>query len=177
MNRPIDNASMMKAIIVAVVAAIGAGACSSNGGSSSDLSSTAKARLADYCAKRDACQAELGLTGVNPCPTSMCLASEAEETALLEFFDCQLAKECSAFFNDDACAAAAGTPDAERDTFFAHCTAKANECAPVAFAEVCPLAAMPLLRKDLMREFDACLDRACADVQTCWDGVQMQICW
>ncbi len=84
-----------------------------------------------------------------------------QRAALLEFFDCQLAKECSTFFNDDACAAAAGTPDAE----------------PVAFAEVCPLAAMPLLRKDLMREFDACLDRACADVQTCWDGVQMQICW
>ena len=94
MNRAIDNASMVKAIIVAVVAAIGAGACSSNGGPT-DLSSTAKARLADYCAKRDACQAELGLTGVNPCPTSMCLASEAEETALLEFFDCQLAKQCS----------------------------------------------------------------------------------
>jgi hypothetical protein len=59
MNRPIDTASVVKAIIVAVVAAIGVGACSSNGGPT-DLSESTKARLADYCAKRDACQAELG---------------------------------------------------------------------------------------------------------------------
>ena len=177
MNRPIDNASMMKAIIVAVVAAIGAGACSSNGGSSSDLSSTAKARLADYCAKRDACQAELGLTGVNPCPTSMCLASEAEETALLEFFDCQLAKQCSMFFSDDDCVAAAGTSDTERDAFLARCTAKASECGPTSFGEACPIVAMPILRKDLLREFDACLGRACADVQACWDAVDMKLCF
>ena len=167
MNRPIDTASVVKAIIVAVVAAIGVGACSSNGGPT-DLSESTKARLADYCAKRDACQAELGLTGVNPCPTSMCLASEAEETALLEFFDCQLAKQCSMFFSDDDCVAAAGTSDTERDAFLARCTAKASECG-TNFGEACPIIGMPVIRKQLLREFDACLGLSCTDVQACWD--------
>jgi hypothetical protein len=170
-----DNRRMMKALLVA--AAVWAGACSSPSDSPTELSPAAKSRLADYCAKRDTCKAELGLTDVKPCPTSMCLAGEAEEPALLEFFDCQLAKECSAFFSDDACVAAAGTMDAERDTFLARCTAKASECGTVDFGEACPIVAMPIIRKGLMREFDACLARACSDVQACWNGVETQVCW
>ena len=166
MNRAIDNASMVKAIIVAVVAAIGVGACSSNGGPT-DLSESTKARLADYCAKRDACQAELGVT-VGPCPTSMCFASTTEEAALNEFFDCQMPKACSMFFSDDECYAAAGTSDAERDAFVTHCTAKASECG-TNFGEACPIIGMPVIRKQLLREFDACLGLSCTDVQACWD--------
>ena len=70
------------------------------------------------------------------CPTSMCLASEAVEGPLLEYFDCQIAKQCSAFFNDDDCAASAGTPDAEQTQFVSRCTAKNTECGGD-FSEFC----------------------------------------
>jgi hypothetical protein len=151
-------------------------AASSGGtnGASSDLSSTAKARLADYCTKRDACAAEQNFP-VSACPTSMCLARQLEEAPLIEFFDCQIAKQCSSFFNDDDCAVAAGTSDAERDAFIARCLAKTTECGDD-FGDVCAFG-LPSVRKELMRAADACVTRACADVQACVEALPVEDCW
>jgi hypothetical protein len=170
------NAEVMRNVGVVVVA-LWVCACSSSNGTGttpSDLSSTGKARLADYCAKRDACAVEQNLT-ITPCPTSMCIAGQAEEAPVIEFFDCQIAKQCSSFFSDDDCAASAGSSDAERDAFIARCLAKTTECAND-FGDVCALG-LPLARKELMRAADACMSRACADVQTCVNAIVLEDCW
>ena len=170
------NGGVMRNIGVVVVALWACACSSSNGtnGTPSDLSSTGKARLADYCSKRDACAVEQNLT-VSPCPTSMCIAGQAEEAPLVEFLDCQIAKQCSSFFNDDDCGASAGTSDAERDAFIARCLAKTTECADD-FGDVCALG-LPIARKELMRAADACVARACADVQACVDAIPIEDCW
>lgn len=158
-----------------VVVTLWACACSSNGtnGNPSDLSSTGKARLADYCAKRDACAVEQSIT-VSACPTSMCLARSLVEAPLLDFFNCQIAKQCSSFFSDDDCFAT-GTSDAERDAFVTRCLAKTSECADD-FGDACA-AALPIFRKEWMHAVDACLPRACADVQACVDAIPIEDCW
>jgi len=163
--------------VVVVMVAVGAGACgpSTGVGWPSDLSPTAKSRLDDYCAKRTACQADQGMT-VGPCPTSMCLATETTEAPLLEYFDCQIAKQCSAFFNDDDCAASAGTPDAEQTQFVSRCTARNTECSGD-FGTFCAIGGMPILRKDHLRAFDACLGGACADIDACLAAAAPMDCW
>jgi hypothetical protein len=168
----------MRNLVAVLVAMLWAGSCSkslSDGGGASDLSPAAKARLADYCGKRDVCQAELGLTDVDACPTSMCLASMTEERPLLEFFDCQLARPCSSFFNDDECFAASGAPNAERDAFLARCTARGVCGAKI--AEACPIVAMPIVDVGWLRMFDACLALPCPDLEVCWDAVNAMACW
>jgi hypothetical protein len=163
--------------VVAVIVAVGAGACgpSTSPGWPSDLSPAAKARLDDYCAKRTGCQTELGMS-VGPCPTSMCLAAGTSEAPLLEYFDCQIAKQCSAFFNDDDCAAAAGTPDAEQTQFVSRCTARSAECSGD-FEAFCAIGGMPIVRKDHLRAFDACLGKACADIDACLAAAAPMDCW
>jgi len=172
-----DNHLASLGKVVVVIVAVGAGACgpSTSPGWPSDLSPTAKSRLADYCAQRDTCQVELAVT-VGPCPTSMCLASETTEAPLLEYFDCQIAKQCSAFFNDDDCAAAAGTPDAEQTQFVSRCTARNSECTGD-FDAFCAVAGMALLRKDYLHAFDACLGKACADIDACLAAAAPSDCW
>jgi hypothetical protein len=158
--------------------AVFAAACDSPSGSNdapSDLSPTAKSRLADYCAKRQSCAVDQNLIDIT-CPTSTCLASEMVEGPLLEYFDCQIAKQCSAFFNDDDCAASAGTPDAEQTQFVSDCTAKNTECSGD-FSEVCPVAGAPLLRKEWLQKFEACIGMACADIDACLNAVQLVDCW
>ena len=140
----------------------------------SDLSPTGKARLADYCGKRMSCSVDQGIT-VGACPTSMCLSRMFEEAPLLQFFDCQIAKQCTAFFNDDDCAAAAGTSDAERDAFVNRCGAKMTECA-TDFGDAC-VVGLPIVRKEFMHAVDACLGKPCADVQTCIDAIPIEDCW
>jgi hypothetical protein len=156
-----------------------AGACSSSTAPNStptDLSSTGKSRLADYCTKRQTCAVAQNIPAeLAKCPTSMCLAGLTEEAALLQYFDCQIAKQCSAFFSDDDCIVAAGTSDAERDAFLARCVAKSDECADD-FGDACGIG-LPIFRKELMRAVDACLDRACADVQPCVDALPIMDCW
>jgi hypothetical protein len=163
--------------VVAVIVAVGAGACgpSTSPGWPSDLSPAAKSRLDDYCAKRTGCQTELGMS-VGPCPTSMCLAGQTAEAPLLEYFDCQIAKQCSAFFNDDDCAASAGTPDTEQTQFVSRCTARNAECSGD-FETICAIGGMPILRKDYLRAFDACLGKACADIDTCLAAAAPTDCW
>jgi hypothetical protein len=152
-------------------------ACGSSNGAPSDLSPTAKARLADYCAKRQTCQTELAMSPT-PCPTSTCLASTTVEGPLLEYFDCQNAKQCSAFFNDDDCAASAGTSDPERDAFRTRCTARMTACNGDAdFAAFCAIGSMPLLRSEWMHAIDACLGEACDDIYTCVNAVPIPDCW
>jgi hypothetical protein len=172
-----DGASVWRKVVVVSVIAW-AGACSSPSGSTgapSDLSPTAKSRLADYCAKRDACQTETGISSA-PCPTSMCLASQTVEGPLLEYFDCQIAKQCSAFFNDDDCAASAGTPDAEQTQFVSRCIAKNTECSGD-FDSFCGVGGMPIIRKDWLHMFDACISKACADIDACLNAVLVADCW
>src|SRR5262245_26176910 len=140
----------------------------------SDLSPTGRARLADYCAKRTMCATDQGVT-VGACPTSMCLSRDFEEAPLIQFFDCQIAKQCTAFFNDDDCFAAAGTSDAERDAFLARCTAKMTECSDD-FGDACGFG-LPIVRKEFMRAADACLTHACADVTTCMQAIAVEDCW
>ena len=161
--------------VAAVV--IGGWACSSpttTNSTPTDLSSTGKARLADYCTKRSTCAVEQNVT-VSACPTSMCLAPVSEEPALVEFFDCQIAKACSAFFSDDDCAAAAGTLDAEREAFVGRCLAKTTECADD-FGDACAVA-LPIVRKEWMRMVDACLARPCAEVGACVAAIPLVDCW
>ena len=162
--------------VAVFVVTLGAAACSSSPGTGTptDLSSTGKARLADYCAKRETCAVEQGNT-VGACPTSMCLAPSWEEAALIEFFDCQIAKACSSFFSDDDCAVSAGTSDAERDAFLARCVAKITECGDD-FGDVCGLG-LPISRKELMRAADACIARPCVEVQACVDAIVIADCW
>jgi hypothetical protein len=162
--------------VVAVAVSFGScGSPSTTPGWPSDLSATGKSRLADYCAKRQACQVETGVT-VGACPTSMCLGSEAAEGPLLEYFDCQIAKQCSSFFNDDDCAASAGTPDAEQTQFLSRCTARNTECSGD-FASICQIGAMPLLLKKYMHAFDACLGKACGEIDACLSAASPTDCW
>ena len=140
----------------------------------SDLSPTGRARLADYCEKRTMCgEAQAFIIGA--CPTSTCLSRVFEEAPLLQFFDCQIAKQCSAFFSDDDCFVAAGTSDAEREAFATHCAAKSTECADD-FGDACAFG-MPVVRKEFMRAVDNCLTHACADVQACVDAIPVEDCW
>ncbi len=164
--------------LAVVAVAVLAGACGSPSGSNSapsDLSPTAKSRLADYCTKRQSCAVDQNLTDIT-CPTSMCLASETVEGPLLEYFDCQIAKQCSAFFNDDDCAASAGTPDAEQTQFVSRCTAKNTECGGD-FGDVCAVAGAPILRTEWLHKFDTCIGMACADIDACLNAVQLVDCW
>jgi hypothetical protein len=164
---------------VAVVLGIAwAGACGSPTGSNgapSDLSPTAKSRLADYCTKRQACAVDQNLPDIT-CPTSACLASETVEGPLLEYFDCQIAKQCPAFFNDDDCAASAGTPDAEQTQFVSRCTGKNTECSGD-FGGFCGVGGMPIIRKEWIHMFDACIGMACADIDACLNAVLLVDCW
>jgi hypothetical protein len=162
-------------VIVVVVWAGACGSPSASNNAPTDLSPTAKSRLADYCTKRQSCAAELSMPDVM-CPTSMCLASETVEGPLLEYFDCQIAKQCSAFFNDDDCAASAGTPDAEQTQFVARCAAKNTECSGD-FGGFCGVGGMPLIRKDWLHMFDACIGMACADIDACLSNVLLMDCW
>jgi hypothetical protein len=168
MNRAIDNASMMKAIIVAVVAAIGAGACSSNGGR------LPTCRRRQRRASPTIAQARRlpGRAGASPRQSVsdqhvFLRVPRAEETALLEFFDCQLAKAVLDVLSATTSAMAPPeTSDAERDAFVARCTAKASECGPTSVRRA--------------RSSDAVSARSCcasstpawavvSDVQACWD--------
>jgi len=152
-----------------------AGACSSPSGPPADLSATGKARVAEYCAKRQSCAAELNMPDVT-CPTSACLAGEVYEAPLLQFFDCQTPKQCSAFFSDDACFAAAGTPDAEQTAFVSRCIAKNTECSGD-FAEFCGVGGMAIIRKEWLHKFDACIGMACADIDACLAAIELNDCW
>ncbi|HXU06446.1 MAG TPA: hypothetical protein VN903_36070 [Polyangia bacterium] len=158
--------------IVALFCVIG---CDSQPGPP-DLSSTAKAHLADYCTKRKACSVEVNVPEGATCPTSTCLANLAEESALLEYFDCQDAKQCSAFFNDDNCVVSAGTFDAEREAFFARCNARAIAC-PLEDVNAYCVVGYPLFRKQWMHAVDACLGKACADLVPCLQAVGIMDCW
>jgi len=140
----------------------------------SDLSPTGRARLADYCAKRTMCSVDQSVA-IGACPTSMCLSHVYEEAPLLQFLDCQIAKQCTAFFNDDDCFLLAGTSDAERDAFTARCAAKSTECTDD-FGDACAIGA-PIVRKEFMHAVDACLTRACAEVQACIDAIAIEDCW
>jgi hypothetical protein len=141
----------------------------------SDLSPAGRVRLATYCDKRTMCSVDQGVT-IGACPTSMCLSRVYEEAPLLQFLDCQIAKQCSAFFNDDDCFLLAGTSDAERDAFTARCAAKSTECTDD-FGDACAIGA-PIVRKEFMRAVDACLSRAtCADVKTCISAIAIEDCW
>ena len=162
----------------AAVAAIFACGCSSPSTSSNtptDLSATAKARLGDYCTKRTTCATEESLTGI-VCPTSACLASLTEESALLGYFDCQIAKQCSAFFNDDDCVVSAGTSDAERDAWRTQCAAKFTSCGGA--PDLCAALASPLVRKQWMHAADGCIQAAaCADLENCIAALPIPDCW
>jgi hypothetical protein len=169
--------SILRNIGVAVVV-LGAWACSSpttTNSTPTDLSSSGKTVLAGYCDHRDTCAIVQSIT-VSACPASMCLAAFAEEPALLEFFDCQLRKDCSAFFKDEDCIASAGTSDGERDAFIARCLAKSGECGGDDFGDACGFGA-PIVRKEWMRMVDACLARPCADVRACVEAIPLVDCW
>ena len=124
--------------------------------------------------KRTTCATEENLTGI-VCPTSACLASVTEEPALLDYFDCQIAKQCSLFFNDDDCVLSAGTPDAERDAWRTQCAARFTECGVA--SDLCGVFAAPLLRKQWMHAADPCLKGACADLETCIAALPVPDCW
>jgi non-ribosomal peptide synthetase component F len=160
----------------AAVAAIFAYGCGSPSTSSTptDLSATAKARLGDYCTKRTTCATEENLSGI-VCPTSACLASLTEESALLDYFDCQIAKQCSAFFNDDDCVVSAGTSDAERDAWRTQCAAKFTSCGGA--PDLCAALASPLVRKQWMHAADSCIQGACADLENCIAALPIPDCW
>jgi hypothetical protein len=164
-------------LVGGLLAAISAFACGSPSTSSNpptDLSTTAKSRLDDYCAKRTTCATEENLTGIT-CPTSMCLAQATEEAALLDYFDCQIAKQCSVFFNDDDCVLSAGTSDAERDNWRTQCVAKFTSCG--AAPDLCGALASPLVRKQWMHAADPCLQGACTDLETCISALPIPDCW
>jgi hypothetical protein len=176
-NRAMNNLLLISRSIGVAAVVLGASACSDppvTNGTPTDLSSTGKARLVDYCAKNDACAAEQGVTA-RMCPISTCLAPAVEEPALVEFFDCQIAKACSSFFSDDDCIASAGALDAEREAFIARCLAKTTECGDD-FGDACGFGA-PLVRKEWMRMADACLGRPCAEVEACVAAIPLVDCW
>lgn len=140
------------------------------GGGSSDPSAAARAKWNDYCAFRAAC-------GSAPCNPFACTTAYAENGPLIEFVDCQTAKACGE--NDDACTAAAGTTDAERQDFTTRCEAavNANPTSPTCYIEpvLCRIIAYPLYKKQFMRAVDACLPLACEERLACIDAALQQL--
>ena len=163
-----------------LVALLASTSCDSSGTTTpSDLSPAAKAKWNDYCAFRynASCQSSL------QCPTTACMAGVAEEAALIEFVDCQMAKVCTA--NDDDCVASAGTTDAERDAFITRCTAALRVSPPTQECAIdwpqpamCTIIAYPLIRKEHMRAVDACLTLPCDALKACVAAATEPLdCW
>ena len=153
--------------VAAVFVPLALASCSSGNGTTtpSDLSPALKAKWDGYCAYRTSCQVPI------PCATSACMASITEEGPLGEFVDCQMAKACDA--NDDACVAAAGTTDAEREAFTARCQqVLSTGSSPACQLEtsICTIVAYPLVRKQYMRAVDACLTVTCEQRAACIDA-------
>ena len=162
------------------LALLASASCDSGGTTTpSDLSPAAKAKWNDYCAFRynASCQSSL------QCPTTACMARVVEEGPLIEFVDCQMAKECTA--NDDDCVSAAGTTDAERDAFTARCVAALSVSPPTQECSlgwpepvICAIIAEPIVRKEHMRAVDACLTLPCANLITCVEAALAPLdCW
>lgn len=171
--------SLTLSLSLSLLALLPSASCDSSGSTTpSDLSPAAKAKWNDYCAFRYNASCQSGFE----CPTTACMAGVVEEGPLIEFVDCQMAKECTA--NDDACVAEAGTTDAERDAFTARCVAALSVSPPAGCSQgfpdpvICAIIAAPIVRKEHMRAVDACLTLPCADLITCVEAaIEPLDCW
>jgi hypothetical protein len=136
--------------LLAMASVVAGTSCRKSGGIPSHLSPQAKATLRQFCDAAEACgRIDSYCTSST---ISMCLARLADQAALIDYFDCRIAKPCAEFGMDDECVQGAGTSDAERDEFIARC-------------------------KEWMRAYRDCLDLSCAELESCFDSVGLDVAW